>query len=421
MRVTSKSAKTKHKRQDSSVRRSAKRGCMTQVARIRGPIWTHPSGLMKAARHLPHETLERQAKAGDRKFRRRFTWRMLVRASAYRFFLYQKARLSMPVLPAVPHRIKSGETLSGIAQCMLGSAKEWPRLYAFNNMDDVLARGGARIANPDIIRAGDIIYLPVIGPKRSTSPLPPQNKGQPSQLGRTLMQQVATSSVPFAIAHDIKRHLVTLDYGTYIARVSISCRFSLTKPNRVLLTQVLGKGFEFTAKNEVGNAYAQLISDTKIQFDPKLRTIGVSCGLITKANGVKGPKAVLGIAGFTALGMLVLRAEITCPELKGQIGTAAYVAVSVKFAVEIEPRAPRMSPVPVAVPILRPSIIPKGEFDWNELFKTPPLKPTVVVAVVVLGAALAIWVFLPLAVGVGTVQLAGYAALALAGLATTAN
>jgi len=49
---------------------------------------------------------------------------------------------------------------------MLGSRREWPRLYAFNNMNDVLTRGGARISNPDRIQAGDTIYLPLMGPPR---------------------------------------------------------------------------------------------------------------------------------------------------------------------------------------------------------------------------------------------------------------
>lgn len=55
---------------------------MTQVARIRGPIWTHPSGLMKAARHLPHETLDREAKSGDRTVRRQSTWGMSVKLTS---------------------------------------------------------------------------------------------------------------------------------------------------------------------------------------------------------------------------------------------------------------------------------------------------------------------------------------------------
>jgi hypothetical protein len=73
MYVTSKLAKTEHKRQESSVGRSARRGRMTKVARIRGSIRTHSSGLIKAVRHLPHETLDRQTKSGDRKVMRQST------------------------------------------------------------------------------------------------------------------------------------------------------------------------------------------------------------------------------------------------------------------------------------------------------------------------------------------------------------
>jgi hypothetical protein len=38
---------------------------MTELVRIRCPIRTHPSGLMKAARRPPHETLDEQPKSGD--------------------------------------------------------------------------------------------------------------------------------------------------------------------------------------------------------------------------------------------------------------------------------------------------------------------------------------------------------------------
>jgi hypothetical protein len=76
MRVTAILNKPERKRRDRSVRRTAKRGRVIEVARIRGPIRTHPSGLMKPARHLPHETLDRQAKSGDRAVIRQSTWGM---------------------------------------------------------------------------------------------------------------------------------------------------------------------------------------------------------------------------------------------------------------------------------------------------------------------------------------------------------
>ena len=78
MRVTAKLAKTERKRQDRSVLRATQRGRMTKVTRIRGPLRTHPSGLMKAARRPPQVTLDRQVKSGDITVIRQPTWGMSV-------------------------------------------------------------------------------------------------------------------------------------------------------------------------------------------------------------------------------------------------------------------------------------------------------------------------------------------------------
>ena len=76
MRVTAKLAKPERKRQDRSVLCATQRGRMTKVTRIRGPLRTHPSGLMKAARRPPQVTLEWQAKSGDITVIRQPTWGM---------------------------------------------------------------------------------------------------------------------------------------------------------------------------------------------------------------------------------------------------------------------------------------------------------------------------------------------------------
>lgn len=81
MRMIAKLEKSERKRKDSSVRRAAKCGRMTKMTRIRGPIWTHPSGLTKTARRLPHVTLDRQAKSGNLAAIRQFAWGMSDQAS----------------------------------------------------------------------------------------------------------------------------------------------------------------------------------------------------------------------------------------------------------------------------------------------------------------------------------------------------
>ena len=76
MRVRLKLPESERKRKDSSVRRAAKRGRLTPMTRIRGPIRTHPSGLMRAARRPPHVPLDPQAKSGELKVIRQPTWGM---------------------------------------------------------------------------------------------------------------------------------------------------------------------------------------------------------------------------------------------------------------------------------------------------------------------------------------------------------
>jgi len=316
----------------------------------------------------------------------------------------------MSQLPAVAYRIKPGDTLTAIAQAMLGSSREWPRIYAFNNMEGVLSRGGARISNPDKIRAGDTIFLPLLGPPRPPGPVVPSPAANRMP---ALMTQIGTTSIPFCAAHEVSEHLVTLDYGTHISRVNIVSRFSITKSAPVMLTQVMGRTFELTAQTESAAAYTRLVSDTKVSYDPKTGLIGVSCGLITHANGIEMPKAVLGIPGIAASGMPVLRAEIRTPELKGQIDNAYYTAVSVKFSVEIEGKMPPMRLAPVPVPVTRKVTLPLPEFDRNELFQTPPFMPVVVVLGVAVIAAIALWVYLPVALGLTAAQLAKMAGAAL--------
>jgi len=202
--------------------------------------------------------------------------------------------------------------------------------------------------------------------------------------------------VPFAMAYEMNEKFPPLVCPTYVARVSITCRFSLVKPNPVLLTHVIGKGYEFTAMAEAGNASTKLISDTKIIYDPETRSVGVSCGLVVNANGFEGPKVVIAIPTLDATGMPVLRAEIKYPELKGKIGGVAYIAVGVKFTVDIYPRPPLLQPIPIRMPAPQQVAAPHRGFDFNQ-FINSTFDPTVKVAGVVLIGGIAVWLFVPMA------------------------
>lgn len=93
----------------------------------------------------------------------------------------------------VAYVIKSGDTLSEIAERFLGSAREWRRIMAFNNDAAVLAHGGARIRNADFIRAGDTIRIPVR-----------------DDVAAKAKQPVAVPTAPPAVASPVSRSLVSL-------------------------------------------------------------------------------------------------------------------------------------------------------------------------------------------------------------------
>lgn len=323
----------------------------------------------------------------------------------------------MPAMPAVAYRIKPGDTLSGIAQGALGSHREWPRLYAFNNMQDVLARGGARITHPDRIRAGDTIYLPLLGPKA-----PPALRATPAAPGAqpaALAPLLPCTAVPFAMAYDIERHLLTILHPAYEARVAVSCRFALARSDKVLVTQAIGKGFELTTQAETQSAFGKLVSDTTVSFDPKTRRIGVSNGLTTQGTLVQAPKTAIGIEFPRPGAMPVLRAEIAYPELSGQIGPHRYVATNVTFVVEVEPRIPAWAPAPIMAPSRMSA--PAPAFDWGRIDTRAVATGVAVAAAVVLTAGFAAWVFVPLAAGAGSVQFASLVGLVLLASAGMAN
>lgn len=325
----------------------------------------------------------------------------------------------MPAMPAVAYRIKPGDTLSGIAQGALGSHKEWPRLYAFNNMPDVLARGGARIAHPDRIRAGDTIYLPLLGPKAPPALRPtPAAPGAPL-VALALAPLLPSATVPVAMAFDIERHLLTILHPFYEARVLVSCRFALARSDKVLLTQTIDKGFELATRAETQSAFGKLVSDTTLSFDPMTRRIGVSNGLTTQGTLVQVPKTAIGVECPRPGAMPVLRAEISYDELAGQIGPHRYVATNVAFVVELEPRIPAWAPAPIMAPSRMAA--PAPGFDWGRIDTRAVATGVAVAAAVVLTAGFAAWVFVPLAAGAGSFQFASLVGMVLLASAGMAN
>ncbi|MBI9092496.1 MAG: LysM peptidoglycan-binding domain-containing protein [Desulfobacterium sp.] len=293
----------------------------------------------------------------------------------------------------ISYKIKQGDTLWNLAATHLGSPTEWPRLYEFNNRNEVVRAGARRIIDPDLIYAGSTLRLPILqspGTPVASMPLPPAGHSQnlPSanvpHPGR-LRDKLPSISMPYASAYELKNNLMLFDFGTYIARVKMVGRVVVTLGNALPLTLVANGNFEATAKSRSDNTFTSLMSETQVGYDPATGHIKFSNKMITCASNIPGPSYAVGIETSTASGMPVLKTEILYPELKGRIGQDSYTVMALKIEIEIEPRQPiPPRPVPVKVYEQTPSArqMPKPGTDWWEAIKDASVGVLVVATVV---------------------------------------
>lgn len=288
----------------------------------------------------------------------------------------------------VPYVIKSGDTLWDIAAEKLGDPYAWSQIYAFNNEAEVIRAGATRIVDPDLIYAGSTLMLP-LPPGVTPPPMPSATRGAPNG---SLKDQIPNIQMPLNIAYDLKGDPIVLDYGSFVARVRLKGRVLLQPAKKLPLTVVMNGGYEVSAKMQADTAFSKLISNNTVSFDPNSKSIKFSNKLITSANNVYAVKTAIGIEASSTSGMPVLKGEIIYPELKGMIGTDAFVAVNLKVEIEIEPRKPiglQPIPVPVYEPVPSPTRAPQT--DWGYAMRNANTEALVLAGLLTVGFGLAIY------------------------------
>ncbi|WP_432003371.1 BTAD domain-containing putative transcriptional regulator [Streptomyces sioyaensis] len=93
----------------------------------------------------------------------------------------------------VEYTVREGDTLWDIARTHLGDALKWPRIYALNK--DRVQRDGAQLTDPDLLKSGWQLAIPVSHQPKST---PPSADGPASPSAPDTASQ--TSSAPPAAA-----------------------------------------------------------------------------------------------------------------------------------------------------------------------------------------------------------------------------
>jgi len=274
----------------------------------------------------------------------------------------------------VRYTIEEGDTLWDIAAEKLGDPHAWSRLYAFNNQKDVIAAGARRISDPDMIYTGATLMLPL---PPGVSPRPVPSASRPPAMG-DLKRQIPAIRMPVQIAYDIKGDTLTLDYGSFIARVRQTGRVMIDPGASLPLTMVVDGGTEISAKIMAKNAFTTLMSENKVTFDPATKAVKFSNTLISSANNINGPKTEIAMETSSSSRMPVLKVAVAYPQIKGRVGADSYVALDYKVEIEIEPRMPSLKPVPIAAP----SAARVPQTDWSQVLRGASKKALIAAGVI---------------------------------------
>jgi hypothetical protein len=159
-----------------------------------------------------------------------------------------------------------------------------------------------------------------------------------------------------------------IDVGTAIVEYRMSGDVLLRSSKSYPATYVTSRNeVEVQATNELKHAFGKLISDNRFIYDPEKKQVTVRTMMVSQSNTPNAPATAIGMEMSSNSPIPKLRAEIRFPKLEGSVGPVPYVALDVKFVVEITPKMPPASgpsPQPVRVPVRAPST------DWGKVVGT---------------------------------------------------
>ena len=309
--------------------------------------------------------------------------------------------------------VVKGDNLWNIAKLHLGGGSQWPRIWRYNNRHDVKKVTGRGIPNPDLIYVGQVLLIPYIPgmPKHVTKddavvppnlvpaqepttpsppspppPLPPPTPSpQPLPQSGPLEHQLPRIESPISFKYrldDIR--FPPVDTPTALIEFRMSGDILLMSMKRYPALYVTSRReIEAQVTQEMHHAFGKLIEDNRFIFDPVKRSVTVRSMLVsqTQTSGTPG----IGNTFGTAIGVEMsssnpipkLRAEIRVPWFQGTIDQFLYVAMEVKYVIEITPK-PQLPP-PGNFP--QPVRVPEPSTNWARVIGIGLVTTAVVIVV----------------------------------------
>jgi hypothetical protein len=284
--------------------------------------------------------------------------------------------------------VTKGDNLWKIAARTLGSGKEWPRIWRYNNRRDVIAFTGAALPDPDHIPVGRVVLIPKLPNERITAALeqetpasspPPalptpgsgqmQRPGTAGASGALSQQLETTAPCPISFKFRTDYRLPPTDIGNAIVEVRMTGDVLLMTKRRYPAVFLGSRGdVELQVTQAANHAYGKLVSDNRYIFEPVQKRITFRSMLVSQSNTPNAPSTAIGFEVSSNSPVPKLRAEIRIPKLEGGYGPFNYIALDTKLVIEITPKPqnPR-PPGPPGVPQLAPQALarPQSDVDWG--------------------------------------------------------
>ncbi len=274
--------------------------------------------------------------------------------------------------------VKKNDNLWRIAHETLGSGRQWPRIWRYNNRREVVQVTGRAVPNPDLIYVGQTLLIPrltgdptpkanapaeecalpvakELGKSSQTTPPDFSSGQQPRTASRSqesLSDQLSRLRLPVAYKYELgELNWPVQNVGAATVRISMSGDVLLASKESYPASLVVAGGkLEAQLQNEANHAFGKLVSDNSFVYDPDTKRVTVKSMLVSQSNTPNKPTAAVGVALDSGTGIPGFRAEIKIPKLEGTVGVFRYTALDVGFTVEVTPNPTAPRPTPVMKP-----------------------------------------------------------------------
>jgi hypothetical protein len=293
------------------------------------------------------------------------------------------------------YTVKKGDTLWDIAGATLGNPTQWPRIWKYNNRATVIGITGRGIPDPDLIFPGQLLLIPVLPGKSSSSapspkpsagkppspsppspsppsPSPPSPSPQPlrpptppAKPSKKLSDELKDISSPISFKYrlDDLRFPPIIEPGVVIEIRMTGDIVLMTQRSYPALYVTQRQEIEAQVTTQANHAFGSLVNDTRLIYDGRQKTLTFRSMLVSQSNVPNSVSTAVGIQMDAQNPIPRLRFEFRFPKLSGALPPFNYNAIDVKVVAELTPNVPPMNGP-------SPQKSREPETNWNRVIGT---------------------------------------------------